>query len=60
MDQDTAPFVLYMVYFPVLFAEWVLNCFADAPPQYVEDEIKGDVSTGQSSAGWRNEVFLSC
>ena len=49
------PFVLYMIYFPVLFAEWLLNCFADAPPQYIEDEIKGDVSKASAPTTVRGE-----
>ena len=30
--EPVGPFVLYMIYFPVLLAEWLLNCFADVPP----------------------------
>ncbi|KAF0310803.1 Multidrug resistance-associated protein 1 [Amphibalanus amphitrite] len=59
VDQDTTPFVLYMIYFPVLFAEWLLNCFADAPAQYVEDEIKGDKPSPKASSSFISNITFA-
>ncbi|XP_037086606.1 multidrug resistance-associated protein 1-like isoform X1 [Pollicipes pollicipes] len=58
-SQETTMFVLYMVYFPVLFAEWFLNCWADAPPQHVEDEIKGDRPSPKASSSFISDITFA-
>jgi hypothetical protein len=30
------PFVSYMIYYPLVLAMLILNCFADAPPRFSE------------------------
>ena len=39
------PFVTQMLYFSLVTAEWLLHCFADARPTYVEAIELAEVNT---------------
>ena len=43
-EEETFPFVWDMIYFPLVVAMLFLNFFSDKEPQYVEGEVKCDVS----------------
>lgn len=52
-------FISYMIYYPLIVIQFLLSCFADQPPAYVEDPIS-KVSLPKSSYifGLRFHVFI--
>lgn len=43
--EEEYPFVWNMIYYPLVVAMVVINCFSDKEPDYVEGERKSNVST---------------
>ncbi|XP_069171929.1 multidrug resistance-associated protein 1 isoform X6 [Procambarus clarkii] len=57
-DPDTFSFVLYVVYFPLTIVMFLLNCFGDALPQYVDFPL-GEKPSPESSASFLSRITFS-
>ncbi|KAF0309902.1 Canalicular multispecific organic anion transporter 2 [Amphibalanus amphitrite] len=58
-EQPVGPFVLYMVYFPVLFGEWLLSCFADTPTQQRGEKAEEEKPCPEGSASFLSQLTFA-
>ncbi|XP_043228721.1 multidrug resistance-associated protein 1-like [Amphibalanus amphitrite] len=58
-EQPVGPFVLYMVYFPVLFGEWLLSCFADTPTQQRGEKTGEEKPCPEGSASFLSQLTFA-
>ncbi|KAK7082098.1 Canalicular multispecific organic anion transporter 1 [Halocaridina rubra] len=57
-STDTVGFVLYMIYFPLIVVMLVLNCFADATPEYVHFS-RGERPCPETSASYFSRIMFA-